>query len=74
MAVDQKDVTQVAEELKQQFEQFKSANDKRLDGIVQEKAALAGQVDTRVPCMHRDKPAISIRENDNGTCSLYAQG
>ena len=46
MAVDQKDVTQVAEELKQQFEQFKSANDKRLDGIDQEKAALAGQVDT----------------------------
>lgn len=46
MAVDQKDVTQVAEELKQQFEQFKSANDKRLEGIVQEKAALAGQVDT----------------------------
>lgn len=46
MAVDQKDVTQVAEELKQQFEQFKSANDKRLEGITQEKAALAGQVDT----------------------------
>ena len=46
MAVDQKDVTQVAEELKQQFEQFKSANDRRLDGIVQEKAALAGQVET----------------------------
>lgn len=46
MAVDQKDVTQVAEELKQQFEEFKSANDKRLDGIAQEKAALAGQVDT----------------------------
>lgn len=46
MAVDQKDVTQVAEELKQQFEQFKSANDKRLEGIAQEKAALAGQVDT----------------------------
>ena len=45
MAVDQKDVTQVAEELKQQFEQFKSANDKRLEGITQEKAALAGQVD-----------------------------
>ena len=46
MAVDQKDVTQVAEELKQQFEQFKSANDKRLEGITQEKAALAGQVET----------------------------
>lgn len=46
MAVDQKDVTQVAEELKQQFEQFKSANDRRLNGIAQEKAALAGQVDT----------------------------
>lgn len=46
MAVDQTDVTQVAEELKQQFEQFKSANDRRLEGIVQEKAALAGQVDT----------------------------
>ena len=46
MAVDLKDVTQVAEELKQQFEQFKSANDKRLEGITQEKAALAGQVET----------------------------
>lgn len=46
MAVDQKDVTQVAEELKQQFEQFKSANDQRLAGIAQEKAALAGQVET----------------------------
>ena len=46
MAVDQKDVELVAQEIKNQFEQFKSANDKRLEGIVQEKAALAGQVDT----------------------------
>ena len=46
MAVDQKDVELVAQEIKNQFEQFKSANDKRLEGIIQEKAALAGQVDT----------------------------
>lgn len=46
MAVDQKDVELVAQEIKNQFEQFKSANDQRLEGIVQEKAALAGQVDT----------------------------
>lgn len=46
MAVDQKDVELVAQEIKNQFEQFKSANDQRLAGIAQEKAALAGQVET----------------------------
>ena len=46
MAVDQKDVELVAQEIKNQFEQFKSANDQRLAGIAQEKAALADQVET----------------------------
>lgn len=46
MAVDHKDIEQVAKELKQRFEEFKDTNDKRLEGIVQQKAALAGQVET----------------------------
>ena len=35
MAVDQKDVELVAQEIKNQFEQFKATNDKRLDAIEQ---------------------------------------
>lgn len=45
MSIDRQDVVQVADELKNRFEEFKSANDKRLDAIVQEKGALAGQVE-----------------------------
>lgn len=46
MAVDNKDVELVAQEIKQNFEEFKKTNDKRLEGIAQEKAALSGQVET----------------------------
>ena len=45
MSTDRQDVVQVADELKNRFEEFKSANDKRLDAIMQEKGALAGQVE-----------------------------
>ena len=45
MSIDRQDVAQVADELKNRFEEFKSANDKRLDAIMQEKGALAGQVE-----------------------------
>lgn len=41
MAVDQKDVAQVAEELGKRFDEFKSTNDKRLEAVEQEKAALS---------------------------------
>lgn len=47
MAVDQKDVELVAQEIKNQFEQFKATNDQRLDAIEQEKAALAGKVESQ---------------------------
>ncbi|MWP47449.1 phage major capsid protein [Gilliamella sp. Pas-s27] len=47
MAVDQKDVELVAQEIKNQFEQFKATNNKRLDAIEQEKAALAGKVESQ---------------------------
>lgn len=47
MAADQKDVELVAQEIKNQFEQFKATNDKRLDAIEQEKAALAGKVESQ---------------------------
>jgi HK97 family phage major capsid protein len=46
MAVDIKDVEQVAQELQAKFEDFKSKNDKRIDAIENEKGALAGQVET----------------------------
>ncbi|WP_027967314.1 phage major capsid protein [Halomonas halocynthiae] len=41
MAVDVKDVSQVAEELGKRFDEFKSSNDKRIDAIEQEKTALS---------------------------------
>lgn len=41
MAVDIKDVEQVAQELQQKFDDFKAKNDKRVDAIEQEKGKLA---------------------------------
>jgi HK97 family phage major capsid protein len=46
MAIELKDVQQVAEELGGRFEEFKSKNDKRLEAIESEKAALAGTVES----------------------------
>lgn len=46
MAVDIKDVEQVAQELQSKFDDFKSKNDKRIDALESEKGKLAGQVDT----------------------------
>lgn len=46
MAVEIKDVEQVAQELQAKFEDFKSKNDKRIDAIENEKGALAGQVES----------------------------
>lgn len=41
MAVDAKDISQVAEELGKRFDEFKSSNDKRIDAIEAEKTALS---------------------------------
>lgn len=46
MAVDHKDVSEVAQELKGKFEEFTQRNDKRIDAIEAEKSKLSGQVDT----------------------------
>lgn len=46
MAVDIKDVEQVAQELQAKFDDFRAKNDKRIDAIESEKSALSGQVDT----------------------------
>ncbi|ATM85557.1 MULTISPECIES: phage major capsid protein [Yersinia] len=46
MAVEIKDVEQVAQELNQKFSEFKEKNDKRIDAIEQEKGKLASDVDT----------------------------
>ncbi|CNL46957.1 Predicted phage phi-C31 gp36 major capsid-like protein [Yersinia enterocolitica] len=46
MAVEIKDVEQVAQELNQKFSEFKEKNDKRLDAVEQEKGKLAGEVET----------------------------
>lgn len=46
MTVEVKDVEMVAQELQKKFDEFKVKNDKRMEGVEQERAALAGQVET----------------------------
>lgn len=46
MAVEIKDVEQVAQELQAKFDDFKAKNDKRIDAIESEKGKLAGEVET----------------------------
>ena len=46
MAVELKDVEQVAQELQQKFDDFKAKNDKRVEAIEHEKGKLAEQVET----------------------------
>lgn len=45
MAVEIKDVEQVAQELQAKFDAFKEKNDKRLEAVEQEKGKLAGEVE-----------------------------
>ncbi|WP_278400452.1 phage major capsid protein [Stutzerimonas kunmingensis] len=46
MAVEIKDVQEVAEALGKKFDEFKSTNDKRVEALESEKGKLAGQVET----------------------------
>lgn len=46
MPIDHKDVSEVAQELKGQFDEFKKSNDKRIDAIEAEKSKLSETVDT----------------------------
>jgi len=46
MAVEAKDIAQVAEELGQRFDEFKSTNEKRLEAIEQEKTSLSEKTET----------------------------
>lgn len=46
MAVDIKDVEQVAQELQKKFDEFKEKNDKRMTAVEQERGKLAGEVET----------------------------
>lgn len=46
MAVEEKDIKEVAEALGKKFDEFKEKNDKRIDGLEAEKGKLSGQVDT----------------------------
>lgn len=46
MAVELQDVTEVAKELQNKFNEFKEKNDKRLTAVEQEKSTLSGAVDT----------------------------
>lgn len=45
MAIDKKDIENVATELKSSFDEFKKKNDKRLEAVEQEKSKLAEQVE-----------------------------
>ena len=44
MAVEIKDVEQVAQELQAKFDDFRSKNDKRIEALESEKGKLAGEV------------------------------
>lgn len=46
MAIEKKDIDEVAKDIKGAFDDFKKANDKELDGIKAEKTKLSEQVDT----------------------------
>ena len=46
MAVEIKDVEQVAQDLQKKFDEFREKNDKRIEAVEQEKSKLAGEVDT----------------------------
>lgn len=46
MAVEKKDIDDVADALGKKFDEFKEKNDKRIDGLEAEKGKLSGQVDT----------------------------
>tara|TARA_Y100001951_G_scaffold103734_1_gene113268 strand:+ start:9188 stop:10390 length:1203 start_codon:yes stop_codon:yes gene_type:complete len=46
MAVEEKDIKEVAEALGKKFDEFKEKNDKRIDGLEAEKGKLSGQVDS----------------------------
>jgi HK97 family phage major capsid protein len=46
MAIEEKDVQQVAQEIQQRFDEFKQKNDKRLEAMEAEKGKLSGQVET----------------------------
>ena len=46
MAVEKKDIDDVAEALGKKFDEFKKTNDKRIEGLEEEKGKLSGQVDT----------------------------
>ncbi|MBK0003166.1 phage major capsid protein [Erwinia sp. S38] len=45
MAVDIKDVEQVAQDLQKKFDEFREKNDKRIEAVEQEKGKLAGEVE-----------------------------
>ncbi|MGH8382622.1 phage major capsid protein [Pseudomonas sp.] len=46
MAVEEKDIKEVADALGKKFDEFKEKNDKRIDGLEAEKGKLSGQVET----------------------------
>lgn len=46
MAVEKKDIDDVADALGKKFDEFKEKNDKRIEGLEAEKGKLSGQVDT----------------------------
>ncbi|MBD2779417.1 phage major capsid protein [Xenorhabdus szentirmaii] len=46
MAIEVKDIQQVAQEIQQRFDEFRQKNDQRIDAIEAEKGKLAGQVET----------------------------
>jgi HK97 family phage major capsid protein len=75
MAIELQDIEQVAKELGAKFDEFKTTNDKRVDGIEAEKSALAGKVESlneklsELEAVKKDLETLQKQQNRPGSTS-----
>lgn len=72
MAIELKDIEEVAKDLGAKFDEFKTVNDKRIDGIAQEKSKLSDAVDalnvklTELESVKKDLEGLQKQQNRPG--------
>ena len=72
MAIELKDIEEVAKDLGAKFDEFKSVNDKRIDGIDQEKSKLSDTVEalnvklTELESVKKDLEVLQKQQNRPG--------
>lgn len=79
MSVELKDIQEVASDLGAKFDEFKKANDKRVEAVEQEKAGLAGQVEslneklTELESVKKDLETLQKQQNRPGVTDAAAK-